>query len=134
MSKDLRLDKALGLARLMHRLHDDFRTRHGLPPVPTAWTLRDHLRSVGARSSLVDGAVMSSPRAVVGGPLNAARRAIFGVLRPIFYRQSEVNRDVLLALEALNRDSTANRGSHDALSARIADLETQVARLRRPEE
>ena len=118
----------------MLRIHDDFRSRHGLPPVTTQWTLRDHLRAVSTRSSLVDGAVLTSPRPLFGAALNAARGAIFGLLRPLFYRQSEVNRDVLFALDALSRDSAANRGTHDALSARIAELETTVARLRsRPE-
>lgn len=131
---DLRPDKARKLGRLMLELHGDFRRRHGLPPVPSAWTLHDHLRTLRSRSSLIDRDLLRSPKPVIGAALKSMRTMVWTLLRPIFYRQSEVNRDVLLTLEALARDSEARRGAHDSLSARIAELETAVARMRIPRE
>lgn len=110
-------------------LHADFRRRHGLPPLPSPWTLQDHLRTLGSRASLVERDLLRSPKPVIGTALKTARTLVSALLNPIFYRQSEVNRDVLLTLEALARDSEARRRAHDALSARIAELETVVARL-----
>ena len=51
------------------------------------------------------------------------------ILNPILHRQSGVNRDVLLSLEALARDSEARRRAHDALSARIEELEKAAAEV-----
>ena len=124
---DLRPDKARKLGRLMLELHADFRRRHGLPPVPTAWTLDDHLHALGRRSSLVERDFLGSPKPVIGAALKSLRIAIWTLLKPIFYRQSEVNRDLLLTLEALARDSEARRRAHDSLSARVAELERAVA-------
>jgi hypothetical protein len=129
---DLRPDKARKLGRLMLELHADFRSRHGLPPVPSPWTLHDHLRTLRGRSSLVDPHLLTSPKPVIGTVLRALRTMVWTLLKPIFYRQSEVNRDVLLTLEALERDTEARRSAHDSLSARIAELETLVARSRAP--
>jgi hypothetical protein len=126
---DLRPDKARTLGRLMLELHADFRRRHGLPPVPSPWTLDDHLHTLWRRASLVERDLLGSPKPVIGTALKAARTMVWTLLKPIFYRQSEVNRDVLLALETLMRDSEARRRAHDALSARIVELETTVARL-----
>jgi hypothetical protein len=131
---DLRPDKARALGRLMLALHADFRARHGLPPVPHSWSLRNDLHALQTRSSLVDDRLLASPKRVIGGPLKAIRSMLWTVLKPLFYRQSEVNRDVLLILETLARDSEARRGAHDALSARIGALETAVSRLRHPTE
>jgi hypothetical protein len=124
---DLRPDKARALGRLMLELHADFRRRHSLPPVPSSWTLNDHLHSLQGRSSLVERDLLRSPKPVVGGALRSLRAVVWTLLKPLFYRQSEVNRDVLLALEALARDSEARRSAHDSLSARIAELERAVA-------
>jgi hypothetical protein len=124
---DLRPDKARVLGRLMLELHAGFRQRHGLPPMPSAWTLRDHLNSLQRRTSLVEPALLRSPKPVVGGALRSVRAVVWMLLNPIFYRQSEVNRDVLLALEALARDSEARRSAYDSLSARIEELERAVA-------
>jgi hypothetical protein len=124
---DLRPDKARALGRLMLALHADFRQRHGLPPVPSSWTLRDHLHALQRRSSLVERDLLRSPKPVIGAALKTVRTVVWTLLQPIFYRQSEVNRDVLLALEALARDSEARRSAHDSLSARVAELERAVA-------
>jgi hypothetical protein len=111
----------------MIRLHAGFRERHGLPPVPTAWTLADHLNVLRPRSSLVEPSLRVSPRSgIVGSALNAARRVVWEILKPIFYRQSEINRDVLLALEALSRDRETRLAEHHVLSARIWELERQA--------
>ena len=124
---DLRPDKARKLGRLMLDLHADFRSRHGLPPVPAAWTLDDHLHALQRRSSLVERDLLGSPKPVIGAALKSLRIVIWTLLKPIFYRQSEVNRDVLLTLEALTRDSEARRRAHDSLSTRVAELERAVA-------
>ncbi|MDH3226757.1 MAG: hypothetical protein OEM67_06675, partial [Thermoleophilia bacterium] len=63
---DLRPDKAHELGRLMLELHADFRRRHGLPPVPSSWTLHDHLQTLWSRASLVERDLLSSPRPVIG--------------------------------------------------------------------
>ena len=128
-TRDLPLDRARELAGIILRLHDDFRRRHNLPPLPTAWTLVDNLGPLGARATLVDTAVLDSRAPVVGGVLTRARRLLWTILRPLFYRQTEVNRDVILALEALARDREHNRHAHFVLAERVAELEAEVARL-----
>ena len=111
----------------MIRLHAGFRERHGLPALPTAWTLADHLNVLRPLSSLVEPGVGVSRRGgIVGGALNAARRVVWEILKPIFYRQSEINRDMLLALEALSRDRETRLAEHHILSARIWELERQA--------
>jgi hypothetical protein len=126
---DLRPDRARRLGRLMLELHGDFRKRHDLPPVPSPWTLSDHLRPLRSQTSLIDPDLLASPRPVIGTVLETIRKALSTLLHAIFYRQSELNRDVLLTLEALTRDSAARRSAHDALSARIEELERAVERL-----
>jgi hypothetical protein len=128
---DLTPDQSRALAGVMLQLHGEFRRRHGLPPLPTAWTLRDYLHDTRKRSLLTDPKVFGSRRPGIGGLVTRARVMLWQVLKPIFFRQSEVNRDVLLALEALARDHEHTRHVHRALSARVADLEETVARLRR---
>lgn len=126
---DLPLDQTRDVAELMLQLHRDFRRRHALPPLPTAWTLLDDLQAVRARSTLTDLTAFRSPARVVGGSLTAARRFLWTILKPLFYRQTEVNRDVILALEALARDREQGRHAHYVLSTRVAELEAIVARL-----
>jgi hypothetical protein len=114
-------------------LHADFRERHGLPPLPTAWTLADHLDLLQPRSSLVAPDVLLSPRGgIAGRVLNAARRVAWEILKPIFYRQSEVNRDVLQALDALARDRETRRAEQFILSARVWELERKAGVQVRP--
>jgi len=126
---DLRPDQSRALALLMLQLHGDFRRRHGLPPLPTAWTLLEHLRDLRDRSLLTDPAVFGSRRRGLGRLIGAMRVMMWHILKPIFFRQSEVNRDLTLALEALARDHEHNLHAHAALSARLSDLEGAVARL-----
>lgn len=115
----------------MLHLHGDFRARHGLPPLPTAWTLLEQLRNLRDRSLLTDPAALGSRRRGLGRIISAARGMLWHLLKPIFFRQSEVNRDLTLALEALARDHEHNLHVHAALSARLSDLETAVDRRRR---
>lgn len=124
---DLHPDEARALARLMVALHEEFRARHSLPPVPSPFTLPEHLRATST-PSLVDPRVLESSKPRVGALLKAPRVLLWGILKPLFYRQAEINRDVLLALETLARDSEARRAAHHVLSARIAELEVLVAR------
>jgi hypothetical protein len=131
MPADLPPEDSQAIATVMLRLHAHFRRRHGLPPWPTAWTLLGDMEELKGRSSLVDGQVIGSPRRLIGPVVAAARRMTWLVLKPIFYRQSEVNRDLILALEALARDREQNRRVHHKLSVRIAELETTVAALRK---
>jgi hypothetical protein len=127
---DLPLDQSRALAGLMLQLHGDFRRRHGLPPLPTVWNLTQHLEGLRGRASLVDTSVMRSRAQIVGAALTAGRRALWEILKPLFYRQTEVNRDVVLALEALARDREQSRHAQHVLSERITALEATVARLR----
>ena len=128
-SRDLPLDQTRDLAALMLRLHADFRQRHALPPLPTAWTLLDDMQALRARATLVDTSVLESPAPVVGRMLTSARRLLWTVLKPLFYRQTEVNRDVILALEAMAREREQHRHAHFVLAERVAELEAEVARL-----
>jgi hypothetical protein len=128
---DLPPDQSRALAALMLSIHGHFRARHGRPPLPTAWTLLNHLHTLRDRSLLTDQALLGSGRGVAGGLVTRARAVLWHVLKPLLFRQSEVNRDLVLALEALARDHGHALHVHRALSARIADLEDTIARLRR---
>ena len=127
-TRDLPLEEARDLAALMLRLHADFRRRHGLPPLPTAWTLLDDLKVLRARASLTDPGVLESR--ALGGALTFVRRMLWTVMKPLFYRQTEVNRDVIFALEALAREREQNRHAHFVLAERVAELEAELARAR----
>ena len=127
-TRDLPLDEARDLAALMLRLHGDFRRRHGLPPLSTAWTLLDDMKALRARASLTDPGVLESR--ALGGALTFVRRMLWTVMKPLFYRQTEVNRDVIFALEALAREREQSRHAHFVLAERVAELEAELARLR----
>jgi hypothetical protein len=131
---DLPLDQSRDLARVMLDLHADFRRRHGLPPLPTAWTLARDLDTLRARAYLTEPDLLRSPAPLVGPVLTLVRRVLWDVLKPLFYRQTEVNRDVILALEALAREREQMRHAHYVLSERLAELETIAARSRTPDE
>ena len=124
-SRDLPLDQTRDLAALMLRLHADFRQRHALPPLPTAWTLLDDMQALRSRATLVDTGVLESRAPLV----TLARRLLWTVLKPLFYRQTEVNRDVIFALEAMAREREQHRHAHFVLAERVAELEAEVARL-----
>ena len=127
-TRDLPLEEARDLAALMLRLHGDFRRRHGLPPLPTAWTLLDDMKALRSRASLTDPGVLESR--ALGGALTFVRRILWTVLKPLFYRQTEVNRDVIFALEALAREREQSRHAHFVLTERVAELEAELARSR----
>jgi hypothetical protein len=128
---DLPLDQSSDLAAVMLRLHADFRRRHGLPPLPTAWTLTDDMTQLRGRASLTDVGLLRSSAPVVGSTLTKVRRLVWDVLKPLFFRQTEVNRDLILALEALAREREQNRHAHYVLSERVSELEALIDRLRR---
>lgn len=113
----------------MLRLHADFRHRHALPPLPTAWTLLDQMQGLRARATLVDTGVLESQAPLIGGVLTSGRRFLWTLLKPLFYRQTEVNRDLVLALEAIAREREQHRHAHFVLAERVAELEAEVARL-----
>ena len=127
-TRDLPLEEARDLAALMLRLHGDFRRRHGLPPLPTAWTLLDDMKALRSRASLADPGVLESR--ALGGALTFVRRILWTVMKPLFYRQTEVNRDVIFALEALAREREQSRHAHFVLAERVAELEAELARSR----
>lgn len=127
-TRDLPLEEARELAALMLRLHADFRRRHGRPPLPTAWTLFDDMKVLRTRASLTDPGVLESR--ALGGALTFVRRMLWTVMKPLFYRQTEVNRDVIFALEALAREREQNRHAHFVLAERVAELEAELARAR----
>ena len=127
-TRDLPLKEARDLAALMLRLHGDFRRRHGLPPLPTTWTLLDDMNALRPRASLTDPGVLESR--ALGGALTLVRRILWTVMKPLFYRQTEVNRDVIFALEALAREREQNRHAHFVLAERVAELEAELARSR----
>ena len=127
-TRDLPLEEAQELAALMLRLHADFRRRHGRPPLPTAWTLLDDMKVLRARASLTDPGVLESR--ALGGALTFVRRMLWTVMKPLFYRQTEVNRDVIFALEALAREREQSRHAHFVLAERVAELEAELARAR----
>jgi hypothetical protein len=131
---DLPLNESRALATVMLDLHADFRRRHSLPPLPTAWTLARDLEALRARAYLTDPALLRSPAPLAGALLTRLRRFLWDVLKPLFYRQTEVNRDVILALEALAREREQMRHAHYVLSERLAELEAIAARRRTPGE
>jgi hypothetical protein len=126
---DLTVEQSQAVAAVMLAIHDDFRQRHGLPPLPTAWALDDHLQGLRDRALLTDPALLGVSGSGVGRVVSRVRLLLWQALKPLLFRQSEVNRDVVLVLEALARDHEHARHTHRALSSRIADLETQVADL-----
>ena len=127
-TRDLPLDEARELAVLMLRLHGDFRRRHGLPALPTAWTLLGDMNALRSRASLTDPGVLESR--ALGGALTFVRRIFWTIMKPLFYRQTEVNRDVIFALEALAREREQSRHAHFVLAERVAELEAELARSR----
>ena len=67
MPADLPPHQSRAMARVMLDIHADFRRRHGLPALPTAWTLLEHLQPLRDRARLTDPAILGSRRAGLGG-------------------------------------------------------------------
>jgi hypothetical protein len=129
MPADLPPDEFSKLATLMLRLHADFRRRHGLPPLPSAWTLLEDLETLKERYALNQPQILHSPRGGIGPAIERTRRVLWKILKPVFDRQTEVNWQLILAIEALVRDRQQSRHVYHALSRRINDLEMTIARL-----
>jgi hypothetical protein len=129
MPADLPPDEFGQMATVMLRLHADFRRRHGLLPATSEWTLLEDLDDLKPRSMLNESGVLASPRAGIGPALEAVRRVLWKILKPVFDRQTEVNRDVIRALEALMRDRQQNRKQYHELLLQISELERAIARL-----
>jgi len=137
MPSDLTSDEYGRAATVMLQLHADFRRRHGLPPLPSAATIFERVETMKRRSALNEPGVLRSPRPVIGPVLEVARRILWKILLPIFDRQTEVNRDLFLAVEimaveSILSDRAAQRDREQALLTRIAELETRLARLPEP--
>jgi len=135
MPSDLSPDEYGRMAAVMIRLHADFRQRHGLPPLSSAANLFDRVEALRLRSALNDPAVLKSPRPGIGPVLEVARRILWKTLKPLFDRQTEVNRDLLVAIEMMAVESIlsmAQRDREQALLTRIAELEKRLARLPDP--
>jgi hypothetical protein len=131
MPADLPQGEFRKLVTLMLGLHADFRRRHGLGPPPrNAWTLLEQLGSVKAKAALNRSQILHSPRRGVGPAIEAVRRVLWKTLKPVFDRQTEVNEELIVVLEALAQERQQNRNAAHALSSRVTDLETTVARLR----
>jgi hypothetical protein len=114
------------LATLMHRLHADFRERHGLPPVRNPWSRLDDIDSLKRRLAVNDPGVLDSPRRPVTGPIiERVRWVLWRILKPVFDRQTEVNRDLLaLSMESLTQDLDryAIRNEQRVLANQVADV------------
>lgn len=138
MPADLPPNEFGKIATLMLRLHADFRQRHGLPPLRSPWSVLESLEALKERSLVNDPRVLQSPRRPFGPLLEAVRWLPWRILKPLFDRQTDVNRDLVLAMEALvrdrHRDHQQSREAYRALAIRVAELETTVARLRERQE
>jgi hypothetical protein len=119
------------LALVMLRLHADFRQRHGLPPVPS---IADDLDQARRRVVLNDPSVLRSPRPVIGRVLERTRRVFWKVLKPVFDRQTDMNRSLIRVLEALLAEREHHRHVHYDLSLRVAELERRLRLAEREHE
>jgi hypothetical protein len=119
------------LALVMLRLHADFRRRHGLPPVPS---VTEDLEDARRRVMLNDPGVLRSPRPIIGPALQGTRRVLWKILKPIFDRQTELNRSLIRVLEALLAERERHRHVHYDLSLRFAELERRVRLAEREHE
>ena len=130
MPSDLPPDQSRATAELMLRIHADFRRGHGLPPLPTAWTLLRDLPALRSRALLVKRSMRDSSRPIVGFAITTIRRLIRRIVGSVVI-QSELNDEVILDLEALARDREFSRHARHVLTLRIAELERRLERLSR---
>ena len=130
MPTDLPPHQSRAVADVMLRLHDDFRSRHGLPPLPTAWTLMRDLSALRSRAVAINRPTRSR-RPLVGPVITAVRRLIWHFVHPVLNFQPDVNNALLLELEAIARDRDAAQHARHVLSRRITELERQLEHLRR---
>ena len=130
MPEDLPPDEFGQLAAVMLRLHADFRRRHGLPPMRSAWSAIQTLEEMKGRAVLNEPEILSSPRPGIGRAVEAVRRVFWKILKPVFDRQTEVNREAILGLQAVMRTGEQSRQSCAELTTRVAKLEVELGRLR----
>jgi hypothetical protein len=119
------------LAVVMLRLHADFRRRHSLPPAPDVAADLDQARE---RTVLNEPGVLNSPRSLVGPAIQRARRVFWRILKPVFDRQTDMNRSLIRVLEALLAEREHHRHVHYDLSLRVADLERRMRLAEREHE
>ena len=115
----------------MLRLHADFRQRHGLPPVPS---IADDLDQARRRVVLNEPDVVHSPRPVFGQAIAGARRVFWRIQKPVFDRQTAMNRSLIRVLEALLAEREHHRHVHYDLSLRVAELERRLRLAEREHE
>lgn len=127
MPADLPPGESAEVARVMLRLHAEFRRRRGLSPVPSAWTLLEDLQPARGRLALNDAAVLRSPRPVIGPIITGVRWMLWKLLQPVFDRQTEANRDLVDWVEALARYRDQRRYADFDLSVRVTELERKRA-------
>lgn len=119
------------LALVMLQLHADFRRRHGLPPVPS---LADDLDQARGRMVLNEASVLHSPRPVIGQAIQGTRKVFWRILKPVFDRQTDLNRSLIRVLDALLAEREHHRHVHYDLSLRVAELERRLRLAEREHE
>lgn len=119
------------LAVIMLRLHADFRRRHGLPPMPD---VADDLNQARLRVVLNEPSVLQSPRAVVGRAIEGTRHVFWKILKPVFDRQTDMNRSLIRVLDALLQEREHHRHVHYDLSRRVSELERRLRLAEREHE
>ncbi len=119
------------LALVMLQLHADFRRRHGLPPVPS---LAEDLDQARGRMVLNEPSVLHSPRPVIGQAIEGTRKVFWRILKPVFDRQTDLNRSLIRVLDALLAEREQHRHVHYDLSLRVAELERRVRLAEREHE
>lgn len=123
MPADLHPEDSRKLAQVMLQLHADFRRRHALPPMPDVWALREDLEALRRRAALSDAAVLRSPKPIIGPLITGVRWVLWKLLKPVFDRQTDVNRDTLVLLETITRDREERRQAEFDLSVRVSEFE-----------
>jgi hypothetical protein len=91
--------------------------------MPDVWALLEDLDALKRRAALSDAAVLRSPKPIIGPLLTGVRKVLWKLLKPVFDRQTDVNRDTLVLLETLARDREERRQAEFDLSVRVAELE-----------
>jgi hypothetical protein len=119
------------LASVMLRLHADFRRRHGLPPLPS---LAEDLDDARRHAILNEPGVLRSPRPVIGQAIQGTRRVLWKILKPVFDRQTDLNRSLIRVLDAVLAEREHHRHVHYDLSVRVAELERRLRLAEREHE
>ena len=131
MPVDLPPLQSTKLALVMLRLHADFRQRHGLPPLPS---LAEDLDDARRHVILNEPGVLRSPRPVIGQAIEGTRRVLWKILKPVFDRQTDLNRSLIRVLDAVLAEREQHRHVHYDLSVRVAELERRLRLAEREHE